>query len=116
MKEQRKATRKIANEVLEVSDQITGTQVGRVVNISAEGLMLLSQEPILVGSVYQLDLVLQGTSDGESKVSFGAEAVWSLEATQPDSYWTGFRIIDISNDDVLRIDELILGWHTMDGP
>jgi len=116
MKEQRKSPRKIANQILEVSDQITGTQIGRVVNISAEGLMLLSQEPFLVGSVYQLDLVLPGTSDEESKVSFGAEAVWTLEAMQPESFWTGFRIIDISNEDVLRIDDLILDWHSTEKP
>ena len=112
MKEQRKSPRKIANEVLEVSDQITGAQIGRVVNISAEGLMLLSQEPIVIGSVYQLDLVLPGSSNETHKVSFGAEAVWTLEATQPESFWTGFRIIDISNEDVLLIHDLILDWSS----
>lgn len=112
MKEQRKSPRKIANQVLEVSDQITGTQIGRVVNISAEGLMLLSQEPIVTDSVYQLDMMLPNPDGNESKISFGAEAVWTTEATQPDSFWTGFRIIDISNDDVLLIDELILDWYS----
>ena len=56
--EKRKTLRKIANEILEVTDQITGTHLGRVVNISAEGLMLLSSSPIDTGSVYQLDLRL----------------------------------------------------------
>jgi hypothetical protein len=112
MNDQRKTPRKAANEVLEVADQITGVQIGRVVNISAEGLMLLGQEPIITGSVYQLELLLQGLSSGDqSKISFGAEAVWTMEATQPDSFWTGFRIIDISNEGVLLIDELILNWH-----
>lgn len=112
MIEQRKSSRKIADQVLEVSDQITGTQIGRVVNISAEGLMLLSQEPIVTESVYQLELVLPDAIAGESKITFGAEAVWTTEATQPDCFWTGFRIIDISSDDVLMIDELILNWYT----
>jgi len=112
MNDQRKTPRRAANEVLEVADQITGVQIGRVVNISAEGLMLLGQEPIITGSVYQLELCLRTTGEDESKISFGAEAVWTMEATQPDSFWTGFRIIDISNEGVLFIDELILNWHT----
>ena len=114
MIEKRKSTRKIADEVLEVSDQITGTQIGRVVNISAEGLMLLSQEPIVTGSVYQLEIGLPGPEATTRQISFGAEAVWTTEATQPESFWTGFRIIDISSEDVLAIDELILQWHSAD--
>jgi hypothetical protein len=111
MKDLRKTPRKIANEVLVIADQITGTQIGRVVNISAEGLMLLGEEPIITGSVYQLNLILKGADGEQTTVSFGAEAVWTMEATQPDSFWSGFRIIDISNEGVLLIDELILDWN-----
>lgn len=111
MNDQRKTPRTTTNEVLEIADQITGVQIGRVVNISAEGLMLLGQEPIITGSVYQLELHLRQASGEQTKISFGAEAVWTMEATQPDSFWTGFRIIDISNEGVLLIDELILNWH-----
>ncbi len=112
MIEKRKSPRKIADEVLEVSDQITGTLIGRVVNISAEGLMLLSQEPIVTGSVYQLEMELSGSDGSIQQISFGAEAVWTTEASQPESFWTGFRIIDISGEDVLSIDDLIMHWHS----
>ncbi|MEN8179401.1 MAG: PilZ domain-containing protein [Pseudomonadota bacterium] len=114
MTEQRKSPRKVANEVLEVLDQITGAQLGKVVNISAEGLMLLSNEQINVGSVYQLDLKLTRLIKKHSRISFGAEAVWSTEAAQPKSYWTGFRMIDISEDSILAIDNLIFDWHILD--
>ena len=114
MIEQRKSPRKIADEVLEVSDQITGTQIGRVVNISAEGLMLLSQEPIVTGSLYQLEMGLPAQDGATRRLTFGAEAVWTTEASQPESFWTGFRIIDISSEDVLAIDALILEWHSVE--
>jgi hypothetical protein len=112
MIEKRKAPRKIADEVLQVSDQITGTHIGRIVNISAEGLMLLSSEPIVMGSVYQLEMEIPEGDGDVKRIAFGAEAVWTTEATQPDSYWTGFRIIDISSEGVLIIDNLILEWHS----
>ncbi len=114
MNEQRRHPRKIANEVLEVFDQITGAQLGKVVNISAEGLMLLSNEFISTGSVYQLDLKLPRLIKKHSHISFGAEAVWSMDAAQPDSYWTGFRMIDISENSVIAIDELIFDWHILE--
>jgi hypothetical protein len=114
MSEKRKNPRKIADEVLEVSDQHTNTRLGRVVNISAEGLMLISSESFAQGSVYALDLLLPRLIKNHSKISFGAEVVWSTPATQPGSHWTGFHIIDASEDDVLTIDELILDWHTAD--
>ncbi|WP_316365310.1 PilZ domain-containing protein [Candidatus Thiodiazotropha sp. CDECU1] len=112
MQEQRHSPRKVANEVLIIADQITGSQIGRVVNISAEGLMLLSDEPMVTGSVYQLNLVLPNPKSGQEKVAFAAEAVWCTEASQPDSFWSGFHIIDIDAENVLIIDELILDWHS----
>jgi hypothetical protein len=112
MREKRRSPRKIADEILIVFDQLTGSQIGRVVNISPEGLMLLSQEPIVTGSVYQLEMTLPGSDEDEQQVTFGAEAVWTSEATQPESYWTGFRIIDISNEGVLSLDNLIMNWHS----
>ncbi|MCG7976847.1 MAG: PilZ domain-containing protein [Candidatus Thiodiazotropha endolucinida] len=112
MQEQRHSPRKVANEVLIITDQITGSHIGRVVNISAEGLMLLSDEAMVTGSVYQLDLILPIPKNDQKKISFTAEAVWCTEASQPDSFWSGFHIIDINPDDVLIIDELILDWHS----
>ena len=113
MKEQRKTPRKIADDVLEVSDQHTNAILGKVVNISAEGLMVISNEPFTTGAVYELDLKLPRLIKGHSKVSFGAEVVWSTPASQPGSHWSGFRIIDVSENEVLTIDELILDWHSM---
>lgn len=114
MNEKRQSPRKIANEVLEVSDQITGSKMGKVVNISAEGLMLLSSDMIDTGTVYQLDMKLPRLIKNHSTISFGAEAVWCQEAAQPDSYWTGFRMIDISEENVLAIDDLIFDWHVLE--
>jgi hypothetical protein len=53
MQEQRQSPRKVADHVLEIHDQITGNVLGRIVNISAEGFMLLSQEPMLSGTELQ---------------------------------------------------------------
>ena len=110
--EKRKTPRKIADEVLEISDHLTRTLLGRVVNISTEGLMMLSDEAFTAGSIYQLDLKLPQPIRASSLVSFGAEAVWTTPSAQPGSHWTGFRIIDIADEDMRVIEELILDWST----
>jgi hypothetical protein len=111
MQEKRQSPRKVADQVLEMYDQITGDSLGRIVNISAEGFMLLSQEPMITGTVYQLTMTDTSSANEQKSVNFSGEAVWCTEATQPDSYWSGFRIVDISSDDILYIDKLILNWH-----
>ncbi|MET0026561.1 MAG: PilZ domain-containing protein [Candidatus Thiodiazotropha sp.] len=111
MQEKRQSPRKVADQILDVSDQITGNQIGRVVNISAEGFMLLSEEPVVTGSVYQLKLEIPKAQGDKQPIKFGAEAVWCTEATQPNSYWSGFHIIDIDNEDVLSIDQMVLDWY-----
>jgi hypothetical protein len=112
MHEQRQTPRTVVDQVLEVNDQVTGTSLGRVVNISAEGFMLLSEEPVITGSVYQLSLITPQSSTIKEPIKFGAEAVWCSEASQPESYWSGFRIIDIATEDILMIDEMIISWHS----
>ena len=81
--EKRKSPRKTADEVLEITDHLTGITLGKVVNISTEGLMLLSNEPFSTGSIYQLDLQVPQPLDGCSLIPFGAEVVWSMPAVSP---------------------------------
>jgi hypothetical protein len=112
MQEQRQSPRKVADHVLEIHDQITGNVLGRIVNISAEGFMLLSQEPMLSGTEYQLTLLDPASTNKQNSVNFSAEAVWSTEASHPESFWSGFRITEISKDDVLFIDRLVIEWNS----
>ncbi|MEJ2423576.1 MAG: PilZ domain-containing protein [Candidatus Thiodiazotropha sp.] len=112
MQEKRHSTRKVADQILDICDQITGNQIGRVVNISAEGFMLLSEEPVITGSVYQLKMMIAKAGGDKESIEFGAEAVWCSEASQPDSYWSGFHIIDIDNEDILNIDQMVLDWYS----
>ncbi len=111
MQEQRQSPRKVADQVLEIHDQVTGNTLGCIVNISAEGFMLLSQEPMLIGTEYQLNLIDPSSQDRQS-TTFRAEAVWSTEASHPESFWSGFRITEISSEDVRYIDRLILEWNS----
>lgn len=82
--------------VITIKNMVSGEPLGELVNITAEGLMLLTDEFIENGSIYQM--VLYGTTFEGKQVEFnvGAECVWSRNAGTQDRFWSGYHIIDAS--------------------
>lgn len=112
MEEKRRTPRKIANEVLKVFDTNTGDYLGRIVNITTEGFMLIGENPIENNSVFQVDMVLAEARFGKDRISFGTESLWCSQANLPNHYWTGFQIIDISIPSSEFIESLIEDWSS----
>ena len=90
---------------LDVIDTISKNSLGELVNISAKGLMLLGDKPILDGSVYQVKVRL--TESGQHFLFMGIECLWKSESGSRTKYWSGYRIIDISDQNQTLLDRLI---------
>lgn len=110
MFERRRRSRKKAQLLIDVLDQDSGRRIGCVVNLSAEGMMLFSESEIPVAAIFQFRLVLEDPVDGREGVKCGAESLWSSPANSENSYWTGFQIIDISDEDSRFLNTLISDW------
>jgi PilZ domain len=80
--------------VIEVADLISGRHLGRLVNVSVEGFLLVGPAPIEANAVLQLTLST-ASSEGERRISVGAVCMWNSEAGHPGHYWSGFHMIDI---------------------
>jgi len=81
--------------------------MGRIANLTTDGIMLVGQRDIPVGAILQLQLVLEETFNGIDRVDVGAESLWTADADEQRNYrWTGFQIIDISSDSLAFIDHL----------
>lgn len=78
-----------------IRDAHSDEVVGQLVNISADGLMLMGANCIEPGTVRQLRIPF-GEPDKRSELLIGAEALWCQDANDSGSYWSGFHIIDIS--------------------
>jgi hypothetical protein len=93
------------SEVIRVIDRQTGTPLGQLVNISEDGLMILSTEPVAVNCIFQLSLVFSEDSDNaaEGTISIGVESLWVNSSGDQPQHWVGFYIIDISDTDQHRI-------------
>lgn len=107
MNDRRRLERKRPNQSITVYDVTTGDDMGRLANITTEGIMLVSQKDIPVGRIFQLQLMLEDPLNGIDRVDFGAESLWTAEADEQKNYlWTGFQIIDISTESIDFIDNL----------
>jgi hypothetical protein len=111
MHENRTAPRKRVNEKIQVIDLNSGGVMGNLVNISAGGLMLLSEVPLAPNRLFQLSLVLPSPLDDTASIEFGAECLWVQESENTGApCWAGFQIIDISDQASQLITHLMSEW------
>ncbi|MDX1569038.1 MAG: PilZ domain-containing protein [Xanthomonadales bacterium] len=86
------------DEPVVVYDVVEDREIGTIGNISSHGLMLIGSESIEAERLMQLEFTLD--HEGEARpIRVGAQALWCAPANVPDRFWTGFEIVDISEDD-----------------
>lgn len=103
-RDQRRKPRLEIMENLNVSETSSGVLLGQLVNISEEGLMLVSSAPLATGRTYHLTIPLSAEGLNDSSIRLIAESLWCEDANSSGTFWTGFQIVDISEEDqqVLR--------------
>jgi hypothetical protein len=82
-------------EQVDIRDAHSGQVLGQLVNLSADGLMLVGPRRHPPGTVFQLRIPLESGASASDLV-LGAEALWCQDANDTGAYWSGFQIIDIS--------------------
>lgn len=105
--EQRRAPRKRASSPLPIVDVMTDGVVGQLGNLSATGLMLLGAQAPRSGAVHQVAFMLPGIRQAEYRVELGIQEQWHEPAAMAGQFWSGYRIVAASDDDVRAIDEWI---------
>jgi hypothetical protein len=103
MQELRSSPRIRIDENIELIDINMEQSLGKLINISAGGFMLLASSDIPTNQLFQLRLSLPE----EDSVEFGAECLWVQETSDEGHFWVGFQIIDISEQATDRIESLI---------
>ena len=105
--EQRKLKRRQLIYYLKVMDSQTEQPIGRLVDITTEGLMLVSSQPIALDKVYSLKMDLPAEMNQLKSVKFDAQSLWSNRDVNPDFIDTGFKFVDVSSNDISAITDLI---------
>lgn len=92
---------------LQVSDVKTKKLVGYIVDISPQGLRVVSEEVCKAGLVYDLRMKIPDKTGQIKEINFKAKCVWAGLDANSDFYANGFELKNLSNDDVNSIEEII---------
>ncbi len=106
MSEQRRSRRKFVDGVVQVTNAMTGVVMGRVGNLSIDGMMMIANTPIRDDALFQVVFHLPDEQGRPTPLEVGMHEQWTEPANAPGQYWAGFRIIDIAP----REFELLKSW------
>lgn len=107
MYEKRRLERHTLSTSLEVYDLDSGQHLGRVVDLHAEGLMLLSDQPIDLFKRYALQVSLPMTLDGMTDFYLDAESLWQRESLAGGQHWTGLHFVLLPEEAKQCIDKMV---------
>mgnify|MGYP000013131981 CR=1 FL=1 len=105
--EQRSLNRHHLIYYLRVFDGLSSRVVGHIVDISPQGIMLITDEPIPVQEEYRLRMRFPGTGTSQEELIFDAVCRWCRQDENPEFYIAGFHIQDLPADAANFIQGLI---------
>lgn len=91
LNETRKLKRRHLIYYLEVLDDTSGELLGHLVDLTVEGLKLISKNEIKAGKNFSLKMIMPEEYSRERFVRFKATSMWSRPDVNPDFFATGFK-------------------------
>ena len=107
MEERRNLERRHLIYYLRIFDRDTDRAIGRLCDITPEGIMMISENTIETDKLFNLRLVLPEQFWGIEEYAFEAESVWCKPDDIPQFYNTGFKLLDNSEKNKSIFERLI---------
>ncbi len=107
MQEKRKLQRRHLIYYLRVFDRNMVNLIGHLVDITPEGVMVISENPIEIGKTFQMRMILPKEFFGKEQITFDAVSRWTDKDINPNFYDTGFQLENISKENIEIITQLI---------
>ena len=80
----------------DVVDLKTQKSIGHLVDLTIDGLQVISKGKIAKGQLLAMRIELPGAVGESREILITAESVWSRQDINPEMYFTGFKIVDIT--------------------
>ncbi|NBF02897.1 PilZ domain-containing protein [Pseudomonas sp. Fl5BN2] len=93
---ERRIERHQLSSFLKVFNRFTDKPVGFLGNLSADGLMLISQLPMLIGAEFELRVKVPCGEGQVQLIDFSASCLWCHEDLTPHHYDSGFSLLRVS--------------------
>ena len=111
MSENKRSTiRKFTNDYYLIIDEDTNELMGRIVDLTTDGFMIISDASIDIPQIVNCKMDFQRMIRFQKFMSFVAESKWCEFNEYCHWYETGFKISNISEENVEIIKEIIDEW------
>ena len=112
-KERRQLDRRHMLFYSRVFDRRTGIFLGYLGNLTKEGMMIISEDPIPVGKDFLLRIDLPDDMYEQNVLNFEASSRWCQPDIDPNFHNTGFQFERIEDNDVEVVAQIIedYGFH-----
>ncbi len=112
--DRRKLKRRYLMFYSRVYDRKNGKMLGYLADMTIEGAMVISEEPIPTDEVYRLRIDLPEDIYGKAYMNLEAHSVWSKPDVNPNFYMTGFQLLNVSSEDREIIQRIIQDYGFRD--
>lgn len=92
---------------IDIYDSLRDLYIGRLVNIHAQGLMIVGDVRLEEDRLYTLDLHLPEAINNQLVLQVGVDCLWTRDADLSGKFWMGFAIIDVSGSGLEGIHKLV---------
>ena len=106
-----RATRKHLIYFVKVSSSNEDSFTGRLVNISSNGLKMISKEQFFLKTAYNLEIFLPEGMNELKYIACIGKTVWCEHNTSSDHFSAGFEIVEIDDINKSLLNELIKGFN-----
>lgn len=96
--EMRRVERRHLVYYLRVFDGMSAKVLGHIVDISAKGMMLISDNPLPVGETFRLRMRLPASIGNKDELIFNATSRWCKQDINPEFHITGLEIYDVDEE------------------
>lgn len=107
MEDYRHRPRKNTPHVVKAFNGATNAYVGRVVDITADGMMLVTNEAHERGETFDLRIILPVMVRHKTDIKVTARVVWSGIDTNPSFHRTGFTFVNLAGEDGFLLEDVM---------
>lgn len=107
MEDYRHRPRKNTPHVVKAFDAANGDYVGRVVDITADGMMIVTHDDHTLGRVYVLRVILPIMMHNKTDVDVEARVIWCEQDTNPSYYRTGLQFVNLAGEDGFLLEDVM---------
>jgi len=107
MEDYRHRPRKNTPHLVKAIDLASGKAMGRIVDITADGMMLVTEVDVVVGRTYNFRIILPVMVHHRTDVSLEAKAVWSDQDDNKKFHKVGFQFKNLPGEDGYLLEDVM---------